>query len=100
MLIAKKDFPAARKVVDNLTALAPQDPGVAELDGLLWMAQDRPQDAITSFKRALALADNNIFRMRLAQAQAKLGDLGEGVKTLSPWIEQHPTDTASRLALG
>jgi len=95
-----KKFAEARKIADELAGMAPENAVVAELQAGIAMAQNRLDDAITSYKRAVVLADTGLHRSHLAQAQARLGQLAEAEATLLPWIGAHPEDVVARQTMG
>jgi len=95
-----KKFSEARKVADELGGLAPENATVAELQGGIATAQNRLEDAITSYKRAVALADTTRHRSQLAQALARMGQLAEAEAALLPWIKAHPEDAVARQTMG
>ncbi|HKT16987.1 MAG TPA: XrtA/PEP-CTERM system TPR-repeat protein PrsT [Stellaceae bacterium] len=100
LYMAKSDYPEAQKLVESLAAAAPKDPTIADLQGSVALAQKRPADAVTAYERGLAIVDNEFFRSRLASAEAQAGHLDQAEKTLLPWIEAHPDDSAARLTMG
>jgi len=77
----------------------PDLPDVAELEGLIAMAQNRPEDAVADFKRAVATRQSNVDYARIAMAEARAGHADEGIKTLNGWLDAHPNDTLARLTL-
>jgi cellulose synthase operon protein C len=89
----------ASKQADELRKRFPKSPDVAELDGLIALAQNRPEDAVADFKRAVAARESNIDYARIAMAEARAGHTDEGIKTLTTWLDAHPNDTLSRLTL-
>lgn len=98
--LTKQDYAGARKLVDELATSTPKDPTVAELQGDIAMQQGRSKDAVDAFQRGLSIADNNLFRSRLAMAEAQAGHIDQAEKTLLPWIKDHPDDAIARMAMG
>jgi putative PEP-CTERM system TPR-repeat lipoprotein len=98
-LIAARNFDEARPRVDEWAAAAPQDAGLAELQGVIASAQNRTQDALDAFQRAVAVQDTNVGRMRLAEMQDKVGQADAAEKTLTSWLDTHPDDAVARNAL-
>lgn len=98
--VTKHDYADARKLVDALATSRPKDARVAELQGSIAMAEGRPEDAATAYRRGLSIANNNFFRSRLATAEAQAGHVDQAEKTLLPWIKTHPDDRVARLAMG
>lgn len=100
VLIEKKNYDQARKLVAELATEYPHDVAVPEMDGLIALAQGRNDDAIAAYRRALTIHDNDADHTRLAQAQLKAGHNADAENTLKTEIAAHPDDVASRMALG
>jgi putative PEP-CTERM system TPR-repeat lipoprotein len=98
--LAQKDFVNARRVADDLATQLPQDATVAELQASIALADGRSEDAISGFKRALAISDTTSGRSLLATAQAKAGHLSDAENTLLSSVAAHPEDGVARMALG
>ena len=98
--MTKHRYDDANKLATELASTYPKNAGVAEIQGMLAMAEGRPQDAIAAYRRGLSIADNNFFRSRLATAEARSGHVDQAEKTLLPWIKEHPDDAVARLAMG
>jgi putative PEP-CTERM system TPR-repeat lipoprotein len=99
-LFADGRLTEARSLVEALKAGEPGNPAVDELDGLMARGQGRKQDAIDAFKAVLAVDDNAIDRLLLAQAQAAAGKVDDAAATLAAWLGAHPGDLAIRRQLG
>jgi putative PEP-CTERM system TPR-repeat lipoprotein len=99
-LMAKRRYEDASKLLDQLGADYPRDPGVADLQGSVALAAARPADAVASYKKAVALADNATSRAHLAMAQAKAGHSEDAEKTLTEWLDGHPDDLMPQELLG
>lgn len=89
----------ATKLLDELKTAFPKDPGVAELEGLVALAERHPTEAVPAFERAVQLRDNNVNRARLAEALAQAGRAAEAEQTLKSWLKEHPDDILSRSTL-
>jgi putative PEP-CTERM system TPR-repeat lipoprotein len=62
------------------------------LRGDVYLAANRPADAIQAYTDALAAAPSTMLATRLAGAQMRAGRPEDAAKTLTAWIEKHPDD--------
>jgi Flp pilus assembly protein TadD len=78
-------------------------PGSAEVHnklGIVLNRRGRPEDAITEFRRALAIAPRDVScRTNLGTSLAGLGRFQEGIAQLQQALEVDPKNTKTRLAL-
>lgn len=100
VLLAANHNEEAHAAADELVKDFPNDAGAHDSAGMTALAENRPSDAVTEFKSALALADNNIIRGHLANALLKSGHPQDAEGTIRPWIDAHPNDVTSRMTLG
>ena len=70
-----RDFPQARALV-----------------GDVYMAADRPADAVRAYQDALASAPSEMLIGRLDAALLRSGQTEAAIKLLTDWIAQHPAD--------
>ena len=70
-----RDFPPARALV-----------------GDVYMAADRPADAVRAYQDALASAPSEMLIGRLNAALLRSGQTEAAIKLLTDWIAQHPAD--------
>jgi putative PEP-CTERM system TPR-repeat lipoprotein len=97
---AKGSYAEAQKLLGQLAREHPKEALVADLQGTVSMAENHPSEAIKAFGEAVAARDVAAYRIHLAAAQSKAGQFEAARSTLSNWIDAHPNDAATRLALG
>ena len=96
-LLAKGGKPdAAQAQLKQLASAYPNDPSVMELRGDLALAQNRPQEAVTLYRAALAKRENNFLIVRLAASQLRAGDQDGALGTLRAWLKRYPNDLFTR----
>jgi putative PEP-CTERM system TPR-repeat lipoprotein len=94
------DMTTAKTLVGELTAAAPEDPNVIELEGGIAIRENRPADAVEYYKKAATLRPHDNVILKLAEAQRRAGDPEGGRETLRSWVEEHPDDVRVRSTLG
>ena len=65
------------------------------LIGDVYMAANRPADAVRAYQDALAAAPSEMLVGRLAGALLRSGQGDAAIKVLTDWIAQHPADVAA-----
>jgi putative PEP-CTERM system TPR-repeat lipoprotein len=65
------------------------------LPGDVYMAANRPADAVRAYQDALTSAPSQMLIGRLSAAQLRAGQSDAAVKLLADWIAQHPDDLAA-----
>lgn len=95
LLMREGNIGTARANLEALKKDAPtQDIAeLHELEGLVLLAEKRPQDAIASLRRALEIEPSGNRVVALARGIAATGDREGTLKTLQDWMAQHPDDT-------
>ncbi len=66
------------------------------LKGDIYLAANRPDDAMKAYADAEKASPSPMLVMRLAGAQVRLGRKDAAIKTLQDWTTQHPDDLAVR----
>ena len=82
--------------------LVDQDRGFSQalaLPGDIYMAADRPGDAIKAYQGALAIAPSGFMAVRLATALVRKDQSDQGWQTLVDWVNAHPDDLEALEAL-
>ena len=69
------------------------------LNGDIYMAANRPDDAVKAYAAAEKSASSTMLVMRMAGAQTRLGRSDAAIKTLQDWLAQHPDDLVVRTQL-
>jgi predicted Zn-dependent protease len=68
---------------------------IRALKGDIFMAANRPQDAINAYTEAMNAAPSAIMINRLASAQLRAHDLDGATKTLTDWLAKNPDDLSA-----
>jgi putative PEP-CTERM system TPR-repeat lipoprotein len=98
--VQQGDMTTAKRLAGEMTATAPEDPGVIELEGVIAFRENRPADAVEHFKKAAEMRPRADAVLRLAEAQRLAGDPEGSRETLRNWIGEHPDDVRVRVAFG
>lgn len=90
---------AAEQALAGLRQQFPDDPEVEAQAGWFAMQSASPEDAAATLSAAFGKAKSARLAQQLASAQAQAGDSDAAIATLKSWLEQTPTDSASRTQL-
>jgi putative PEP-CTERM system TPR-repeat lipoprotein len=88
----------AEQLVGDLGAADRDDAAVAEIEGLLRLAQKRPAEALRLLRRAFEKGPTAGRAVQVARAQWSAGDRESAEATLQAWLDDHPDDRAVRFA--
>jgi putative PEP-CTERM system TPR-repeat lipoprotein len=89
----------AAPMLQELKASFPNDPGIADLEGALALATNKPADAVTAYGRLLGMQENNFNLLKLARAQNAAGQAAAASETINQWLARFPEDLVVRTAL-
>lgn len=90
---------AALATADRLVAQDQQFKDLRSLKGDIYMAANRPVDAIQAYQDALKAAPSPAMAQRLAVAMLRAGKTADVTKFLQDWIGSHPDDTLAKQQL-
>lgn len=95
-------FTKAGRTKDAIPLLSefPNDPGAREELGRLYLAENRPADAIKEFEAAIAAAPTPANRLALATAYLKNNQPDLAAPILEQELKSHPDDYDLRMAVG
>jgi putative PEP-CTERM system TPR-repeat lipoprotein len=99
VLALEKKPGEAQAKLDRLAQEYPDAPEVLLLKGGFALARNRPEAAVTAYRRALALAPGTHVVTKLAQALWKSGDRQGAIDTLETWCQSHADDSYGRYVL-
>jgi putative PEP-CTERM system TPR-repeat lipoprotein len=97
LLLKKKSFIEAlaqAKVVQQ------QHPGVAAgllLEGDVWSAQNKPQEAIQAYERGLKISRVSTLLIKIHQLLIQTGKVHDANVRMLQWLHENPTDVGTRL---
>lgn len=70
------------------------------LKGDVYLAANRPADAVNSFKEAMKQAPSSTMVTRLAGAMLRAGKPNDALQTLNDWVKNNPKDVVALEQLG
>jgi putative PEP-CTERM system TPR-repeat lipoprotein len=88
----------AEQLVGELRAAYRDEPAVAEIEGGLRVAQNRPAEAIPLLRRAVERGATASRVLLLARAQWAAGEREAAETTYQAWLDDHPEDRTVRFA--
>ena len=83
---------AALATADRLIAQDRDFGPIRGLKGDIYLAANRPEDAITAYREALTGAPSSVLVTRTAGAMLRAGRIDDATSLLTDWITQHPGD--------
>ncbi len=83
---------AALATADRLQTQDRDFPGIAALRGDIFLAANRPPDAVTAYAEAANAAPSSFLITRLAGAMLRSGRADDANKVLRDWLDRHPED--------
>ena len=97
----REDLDKFRETLETLRERAPDNPIVWELTGNLAVAEDRFDDAVADYRKAMDQSPepNRGVALKLAMAQWQSGDRKASVATTADWLTRFPDDHLSRLEM-
>lgn len=88
----------AKQTLEQLIESWPQYTAAYNQLGLVWVALDKPEQAILMFKKAMEQEPNFLEAWRnLAHLQIEQGAYEQGIKEFTTLLEKHPDDVMSLL---
>ncbi len=94
--LAQRRQADAQADITYLTAQAPDNPEVLDLEGALLLANGEHELALRAFERAYVGLPSSGRASQLARTQWVLGRREDGMNTLGSWLQSHPDDHARR----
>ncbi len=83
---------AALATADRLQSQDSDFPGIKALKGDIYLAANRPADAVAAYTEANTASPSSLLITRLAGALLRSGRPDDAIKTLSDWIGTHADD--------
>jgi len=83
---------AALSTVNNLISQDREFTAALALKGDIYLAANRPDDAVKAFQDAMTESPSTMFLSRLIGAQMRAGRRGAAQATLADWLGKHPKD--------
>jgi putative PEP-CTERM system TPR-repeat lipoprotein len=92
-------FELATEVANALRADFPREPYGDHLLGTIAQARGNLEEALASYRAALALRPSPVLAVRVYEALRAAEGLDAGVAFLTDWVKAHPEDQVARQAL-
>ncbi len=70
-----------------------------ELEGDLWMGQNKPDMAAKAYEKAFSIAQNGILVTKIHSALSQAGQDKKALAEVTQWLAKNPEDTPTRLYL-
>ncbi len=70
-----------------------------ELEGDLWMRQNKPEMAAKAYEKAFSVAQNGILVTKIYNALSQAGNDQKALAEITQWLAKNPEDTTTRLYL-
>jgi putative PEP-CTERM system TPR-repeat lipoprotein len=86
---------AALATADRLQSQDHEFPGIKALKGDIYLAANRPADAVTAYTEAYNAAPSSLLVTRLAGALLRAGRAPDASKALLEWLGKHADDMAA-----
>ena len=86
---------AALATADRLQSQDRDFPGIRALKGDIYLAANRPADAVAAYTEANNAAPSSLLVTRLAGALLRTGRTDDANKLLLSWMDKHPDDMAA-----
>ena len=99
LLVDSKSYADALAIAQAAQRQHPELPAGLTLEGDIWMAQHKPQDALRAYERAYKMSKLAPLAIKIHQALLQAGKTKEAGLHAAQWQQQHPSDVSVRLYL-
>ena len=99
MALSTQSMPEFDEQLQKLSVLAPENPDVLLLQAIREQRKGDTDAALKLAERAFGIAPATATLVAVASYQEAAGDRAAAVKRYSLWLDQHPDDLTSRMAL-
>lgn len=99
LLVENKNYPEALAIAQAVQRQRVELPAGLTLEGDIWMAQHKPQDALRAYEQAFKMSKLPPLAIKIHQALLLAGKTKEASLQAAQWLQQHPTDLSVRLYL-
>jgi putative PEP-CTERM system TPR-repeat lipoprotein len=97
LLIKKSSFPDALAIARTVQKQLPASAAGLMFEGDTWAAQNKWPDALQAYERAFKISKDGKMLLKIHQSLLQAGKLQEAEARLVQWLQEHPTDLATRL---
>ncbi len=99
LLVESKSYPEALAIAQTVQRQRADLPAGLTLEGDIWMAQHKPQEALQAYERAFKMSKLAPLAIKIHQALLLAGKTKEADLQAGQWLQQHPTDLSVQLYL-
>ncbi len=96
LLLEKKKFSEALGIAQSAQKQGTGAQTGLMLEGDIWMAQNKPLDALKAYERAFALSKIGPFLIKVHQSLMLAGKSHEANLRITRWLQEHPSDLNTR----
>lgn len=100
LLVDGKNYAEALAIAQTVQRQRPELPAGLTLEGDIWMAQHKPQDALRAYQRAFKMNQLPPLAIKIHQALLLAGKTREAGLHAAQWLQQHPGDPGFRFYQG
>lgn len=97
LLVEKKDYPEALKITQAVQKQRAGAPDGLRLEGDVWMAQNKPLDALKLYERAFGMSKSGPLLIKIHQSLILAGKTQDANMRITRWLQEHPADLTTRL---
>ena len=97
LLIEKRAYKEALALAQSAQRLRPQAAVGATLEGDVWMAQNKAQDALKAYERAFGMKKISALLLKVHASLILAGKTQEANLRVTHWLQEHPADVGTRL---
>ncbi|WP_332853094.1 XrtA/PEP-CTERM system TPR-repeat protein PrsT [Duganella sp. S19_KUP01_CR8] len=96
LLVDGKNYAEALAIAQTVQRQRPELPAGLTLEGDIWMARHKPQDALRAYERAFKMSQLPPLAIKIHQALLLAGKTREASLHAAQWLQQHPTEPSFR----
>ena len=96
LLIKKSSFPEALAIAKTVQQQRPSSAAGSMLEGDAFAAQNKLPDALQAYERGFKVSKDGKVLIKIHQLLMAAGKLQEADTRLVQWLQEHPTDLATR----
>lgn len=97
LLLARKDYQQAMAFAAQVQERQPESALGHKLEGDVWIAQGKPQQALKAYERAYAIGKAGPMLVQVHGALLQAGKAAEAEARMTLWLKDHPADVPTRL---
>lgn len=99
LLVESKNYTEALAIAQTVQRQHPDLPAGQTLEGDIWMARHKPQEALRAYEQAYKMSKLPPLAIKIHQALLMEGKTREAGLHAAQWLQQHPAELSVRLYL-